>query len=107
MIKAIEINGKAYKPAELDFNTMCDMEDLGVSIFETENKGLSAVRAYLAVSAGISKEEAGAEIGEHIANGGSLEVLSEAFSEAVRESTFFRTPAKATTKKNTKVAAEA
>ena len=107
MIKAIEINGKTYKPAEIDFNGMCDMEEMGVSIFDTENKGLSALRAYLAISGKISTEEAGVEIGEHISNGGSLEALSEAFSEAVKESTFFRTPAKNTTKKTAKVAGEA
>jgi len=90
-MKMLEINGKAIKPAELDFNAMCDMEDMGVSIFEADNKGLSSLRAYLAISAGISSKEAGIEIGSHLANGGNLDALANAFSDAVKESTFFQT----------------
>ena len=89
-MKKLEINGKAVKPAELDFNAMCDMEDMGISIFEADNKGLSSLRAYLAISEGITKEEAGVEIGAHLANGGNLDELAEAFSNAVKESTFFQ-----------------
>lgn len=99
MIKAIEINGKAYKPKELDFNAICDMEEMGVSIFEANNKGLTSLRAYLAIIAECSPEQAGNEIGEHIAKGGNIDKLAEAFAEAVKESTFFRTAEKATTKK--------
>lgn len=88
--KALEINGKVIKPAELDFNAMCDLEDMGVSIFEADNKGLSSLRAYLALSAHISTTEAGVEIGSHLSKGGNLDGLAEAFSNAVKESTFFQ-----------------
>ena len=93
-MKMLEINGKAVKPAELDFNAMCDMEDMGVSIFEADNKGLSSLRAYLAISEGISSKEAGIEIGAHLASGGNLDALATAFSDAVKESTFFQTAPK-------------
>ena len=104
MIKAIEINGKTLKPAELDFNAICDMEDLGVSIFDADNKGLSSLRAYLAITMHCGITEAGNELTEHLAKGGSLDGLAEAFAEAVKDSTFFRNAAKTTEKKTSKAA---
>lgn len=89
-MKKIEINGKTYDAAEIDFNAMCDLEEMGISLFEADNKGLSSLRAYLALSMGATTREAGAEIGEHIANGGNLDDLNKAFSEAVKESVFFK-----------------
>ena len=87
----IEINGKTYKPAEIDFNAMCQMEEFGVSIFDADSKGLSSLRAYFALSSGMSLTEAGVEIGQHLSKGGTLEELSDTFGKAVKDAIFFLT----------------
>lgn len=87
----IEINGKTYEPAKIDFNAMCQMEEFGVSIFDSDSKGLSALRAYFALTSGMTLTEAGAEIGQHLSKGGSLEDLNDAFSKAVKDAIFFLT----------------
>lgn len=84
------INGRKYKPVELDFNAICDMEDNGISLSDVRSKPQSTARAYLALYFNGNKDVAGYEIQQHILNGGSLEGLFEAFRESVDESGFFQ-----------------
>ena len=93
-MKEIVINGKAYKSAEITFNALCAFEDLGLSL--DSPKQLSLVRAWIALTAGITLEEAGKLIEEHLANGGDFEPILEAFSEEVDASGFFRSLFKGT-----------
>jgi len=84
------INGKKYKPRELDFNAMCELEAHGVSITEIQGKSMSFLRAYAAMSMGVSAEAAGEEIEEHIISGGTLDTIGESFSDEAEKSGFFQ-----------------
>ena len=84
------INGKTYKPVDLDFNAICDLEDLGISLQDIQNKNLSLIRAFLMMSGNMTKEEAGAEIQAHLASGGNFESLAEPLGKAFEESGFFQ-----------------
>lgn len=89
-MKTFTVNGKEYKAKEFDFNLMCDLEDMGISIADVEKKPTVALRAYFALCTGKGKDFAGKEIGEHIVNGGSLEDVANVMTEAMENSDFFR-----------------
>ena len=100
----LRINGKDYKEAEIDFNAVCELEDMGIKIFSL--KGVSAAkiaRAYMALCMGGAEmlDIAGAEINQYIINGGKFDTITEAFSKAVQESGLFHALSKATEKGNT------
>ena len=84
-MKYFTLNGKEYKSKELDYNTACDLEDMGVSLEMANTRPMSMVRAYFACCADISKEAAGKEIEAHIVAGGKLDDVIE-----VESSSFFR-----------------
>lgn len=89
----LRINGKDYQELEIDFNAVCELEDMGIKIFNL--KGVSAAkiaRAYAALCMGGAEmlDVAGTEINQHIINGGKLEIITEAFGKAVNESGFFQ-----------------
>ena len=83
------INGKFYKDAELDFNTVCEMENMGVSIQNIDDNIMSAARAYAAICMRKPLRLAGAEIEAHIVNGGTLADILEPFNKKAAESGFF------------------
>lgn len=84
------INGKTYKEPELDFNAICDLEELGANIFLVDKRRLSICRAYLAYVAGIDLTEAGKEIEAHVENGGNFMDIYEAMTKSLTESGFFK-----------------
>ena len=89
-MKYFTLNGKEYKSKELDYNTACDLEDMGVSLEMANTRPMSMVRAYFACCADISKEAAGKEIEAHIVAGGKLDDVIDIMTEEVENSSFFR-----------------
>jgi hypothetical protein len=90
MTRTFTINGKLYQAREITFNTICELEDAGVSLTEIEQKPISTVRSYFAICLGGNKEYAGQEIEKHIINGGSLDEIMTAFREELADSDFFQ-----------------
>lgn len=90
MYKKITINSKDYKLDKvIDFNAICELEDLGLSLGEIRTTKMSSMRALFAFVANLSLEEAGAEIMEHLKNGGTVADLTELLDYFI-ESDFFR-----------------
>jgi hypothetical protein len=89
-MKTFKVNGKEYVAKAFDFNLICDLEDMGVSIGETANKPMSAVRAYFAICTGRGKEYAGQEMQAHILAGGSFDDVMNAMADEMEKSDFFR-----------------
>lgn len=85
-----KVNGVTYKSAEVGFNAVCFFEDNGLDISDAKKKGNSFMRAYFALCAGVSIEDAGAMIQEHIINGGDMKGLSDAFIKEIDKSDFFQ-----------------
>lgn len=94
-MRTFTINGKTYKAKHFDFNLLCDMEDMGVSVGE-KSKNLSMLRAYLAICAGKDNEFAGQEISQHVISGGSLEGAFDALKKEMELSDFFQALQKTT-----------
>lgn len=89
----LKINGKDYKEAEIDFNAVCELEDMGIKIFNLKGvSGAKIARAYTALCMGGADmlDVAGVEINNHIINGGKIETITDAFGKAVNDSGFFQ-----------------
>lgn len=89
MEKTIIINSKEYKVPEINFGTMCDLEDLGVDITTIQNKSMTFIRGLVALTIGCDTNKASKEISEHLMNGGSVDDFV-ALIEAVTNSDFFQ-----------------
>lgn len=90
MERFFTINGKRYVAKPFDFNTVCDIEDNGVSLAEMQQKPMSMVRAYFALCFKGSKENAGKELQAHILAGGKFDDIYEVMGEEMNESDFFQ-----------------
>lgn len=86
------INGKELK-LEITFNTICQLEDIGVSLGE-DRKTMSMLRGFVAIGLGISPDEAGEEIEKFVEDGGDITELVKAMSDAMESSGFFQSLAK-------------
>lgn len=84
------INGVVYTAPKFDFNTVCDLEEAGISISEAKNKPTSMLRMYFALLFDGDKVAAGRELEQHMINGGTFEELSNAMVKEMNESDFFR-----------------
>lgn len=89
-MKTFTVNGKEYKAKAFDFNLICDLEDMGISLQEARNKPMSMVRAYFGLCAEKGKEYAGKEMEEHVIGGGSFEDIMKIMAEEMEKSDFFR-----------------
>ena len=89
-MKRFEINGKEYIAKAFDFNLMCDIEDMGLSISDMGKKNMSFTRAYFSLCAGQGKEISGKELEQHMINGGSIDDFVSVMNEEMEKSDFFR-----------------
>ena len=89
------INGKNYIMPELNFNTMCRLEEMGVALSDMDQKVLSTVRGFLALAIGGIWKKAGQELEAHLSKGGSLDQMLREINQAVENSGFFQGLAKA------------
>lgn len=88
-MKNITINGKEYKIKPIDFNALCELEESGFVLADAPKQTFKTLRALCAVAMGCDIVDAGKEIEEHIASGGSIADLKPLFDNLV-ESDFFR-----------------
>lgn len=104
-MKTFEVNGKQYKGKEFDFNLVCDLEDMGVSIDDMQKKNLSLIRGYFGLCAGLDAERAGSELQAHLISGKRFESLTDVMSDAMEKSDFFRALQKTAETEDTEVEA--
>ena len=105
-MRTFTVNQKEYKAKGFDFNLICDLEDMGVSMEEMGQKSMSVVRAYFGICAGLGREAAGAELQAHIIGGGDFMEILNAMSAEMNNSDFFRSLNKKATKENTEIPEE-
>ena len=89
----LSVNGKEYKEAEITFNAVCELEEMGCPLTSIKNSSFSVARAYLALCMGggnNAKELAGQEIQKHVIAGGDISWIVEAFGKAIENSDFFQ-----------------
>lgn len=89
-MRTFTVNGKEYKAKAFDFNMICDLEDMGISMEGAASKPMSLARAYFGLCTGKGREYAGKELEEHITSGGTLEDVMNVMSVEMESSDFFR-----------------
>lgn len=89
-MKTFDVNGKQYKGKEFDFNLVCDLEDMGVTLEDMQKKNLSLIRGYFGLCAGLDREKAGSELQAHLISGKKFESLTDVMSDEMEKSDFFR-----------------
>lgn len=90
MKQMFTVNNKRYVAKPFDFNMLCDLEDMGVTIEQAKDKPMSMVRAYFAICTEKGKEYAGNEIQAHMIAGGTLDAVVDAMGEEMNNSDFFK-----------------
>lgn len=89
-MNTFEVNGVTYTAKAFTYNVICDLEDMGVSLQDMQNKPMSVVRAYFAICAGKGSEFAGEQIEAHVIKGGDFSAVLEAMNNEMEKSDFFR-----------------
>lgn len=89
-MRRFTVNGKTYTARAFDFNTVCDLEDAGVSLEAMEEKPVSMIRAYFALCSGMGAADAGKQIELHLIGGGKMDDILNVMKEELNESDFFR-----------------
>ena len=90
-MNSVIINGKNYDVPKLDFDTVCQLEENGISLLamnEANPKIATMLRAFVAWIIGTSPRNASAEIQAHLENGGSITDLLTAITTALNDSGF-------------------
>lgn len=85
-----KVNGKEYNAKVFDFNLVCDLEDMGISLATMGTRPMSMARAYFGLCSGLNTDMAGKEIEAHMIGGGSLTNIIEAMTKEMDKSDFFR-----------------
>lgn len=88
-MEKIKINEKEYELRKIDFNAVCELEDLGMSIVDIKNKTFSSIRALVAFVERCDFDKAGKEVEAHLTSGGKVNDFTPLF-EMVSKSDFFR-----------------
>lgn len=86
------INGQEYTVPELTFNEVCRLEERGIYLLNMDPKDrkvASMLRGFVAWITDTSPEVASNLLQEHIMNGGRIDDIANAVSEAFEESGFF------------------
>lgn len=96
------VNGTEYSTKPFDFNLVCDLEDMGISLEEMGKKKMSAVRAYFAICAGKGNEFAGKELNDHFVGGGKFDDIITAMNKEMENSDFFQALNKTAETENSK-----
>ena len=100
-ILTIKLDGgdRQFPTKDLDFyNLVCELEGAGIDVMSLTDGNLertkifSTMRALLAVLINVQAETAGAYLSQHIRNGGALDDIMNAFTDAMSDAGFGAAP---------------
>jgi len=92
-MSSVTINNKTYNVPNLDFDTVCQLEENGISLLAMNDKNpkiATMLRAFTAWIIGCSPQQASAEIQAHLEAGGNIADLLTAITTALNDSGFSR-----------------
>ena len=99
MHRTLTLNGREYA-LRFSVNALCCLEEkTGKSLSDLQGSQLSCLRgllwcALLETEAGLTLEQAGQLLDDHLKNGGSLHAVSQALAGALEDACFFPHPGK-------------
>ena len=87
----VTINGREYTIPEVDFDTICQLEENGVYLLNMDRRKLATmVRGLVAWIMDVDTRTASMEIQAHIQNGGDIAEILTKVTDAVNNSGFFK-----------------
>lgn len=92
-MSSVIINNKTYDVPKLDFDTVCQLEENGISLLAMNDRNpkiATMLRAFAAWIIGCSPQQASAEIQAHLEKGGNITDLLTAITDALNDSGFSR-----------------
>lgn len=89
-VNRFTLNGVTYTAKPFDFDLVCDLEDMGVSIQKIQKMPMSLIRGYVALCADVEPKIASSWIQAHLVGGGKLDDITAAMAKEMNESDFFR-----------------
>lgn len=90
-MSSVTINNRKYDVPKLDFDTVCQLEENGISLLamnERNPKIATMLRAFTAWIIGCSPQQASAEIQAHLEGGGNITDLLSTITDALNDSGF-------------------
>lgn len=90
-MSSVTINNKTYEVPKLDFDTVCQLEENGISLLAMNARNpkvATMLRAFVAWIVGCSPQQASAEIQAHLEAGGNIVDLLTAITDALNDSGF-------------------
>lgn len=93
MKRFVTINEKEYEVPEVNFDTICQLEENGVylmSMDKNDRKIATMIRALVAWIIGEDAATASREISEHIRKGGNIIDITNTIIEAITDAGFFK-----------------
>lgn len=90
-MSSVTINNKTYEVPKLDFDTVCQLEENGISLLAMNARNpkvATMLRAFVAWIIGGSPQQASAEIQAHLEAGGNIIDLLTAITDALNDSGF-------------------
>lgn len=88
--RKIKVCGKEYVLPKLDFNAMCELEELGFDITKAGSKTMSTIRSLLAFVMKCTPEEAAKAIEQEVKENHSFVAISETLFGMINDSDFFQ-----------------
>ena len=88
----VTINGKTYPVPEMSFDAICQLEEAGVNLLNTDKKNpkiATMLRGLVAWIMDVEPSVASAEIQAHIESGGNIMEILDAVTGALQSSSFF------------------
>jgi len=92
-MKTIKIGEKTINLKPIDFNAVCELEDLGFSVSGLKDKTFSSIRALVAFNMNLNILDASDFIQNHLKNGGKISDFSPLITH-IAESDFFQSLSK-------------
>lgn len=90
-MSSVTINNHTYEVPKLDFDTVCQLEENGISLLSMNEKNpkiATMLRAFTAWIIGCSPQQASAEIQAHLEGGGNITDLLSTITDALNDSGF-------------------
>ena len=86
------INGNRYDIPEVDFDAVCELEEIGINLLNMDKSNLklaTMARGLTAWIMGVDTQTATRELEAHIANGGNIADIITRATESMQRSGFF------------------
>lgn len=90
-MSSVVINNNTYEIPKMDFDTVCQLEENGISLLtlnEENPKVATMLRAFVAWIIGCTPRQASAEIQAHLENGGDITELLTVITDALNDTGF-------------------